>query len=129
MPKASTSERGLTGGGVSSFGCFQNRRLRCLAGRAAVRPLYSLSPSPGPNHFRFGVIRSGSGFGSEVRNAMEARIGHLAEEGLARRQLWRRTSAARFAESWGREELSTGHSAAGALASNLDATVPLASTE
>ena len=29
---------------------------------------------------------SGGGFGAEVRNAMEARIDHLAEEGLARRQ-------------------------------------------
>jgi type IV secretory pathway VirD2 relaxase len=29
---------------------------------------------------------SGGGFGAEVRNAMEARVDHLAEEGLARRQ-------------------------------------------
>ena len=29
---------------------------------------------------------SGGGFGAEVRGAMEARIDHLAEEGLARRQ-------------------------------------------
>jgi len=29
---------------------------------------------------------SGGGFGAEVRDAMEARIDHLAEEGLARRQ-------------------------------------------
>ncbi len=29
---------------------------------------------------------SGGGFGAEVRNAMEARIDHLADEGLARRQ-------------------------------------------
>src|SRR5579885_3408267 len=30
--------------------------------------------------------RSGGGFGADVRDAMEARIDHLAEEGLARRQ-------------------------------------------
>ena len=29
---------------------------------------------------------SGGGFGAEVRDAMEARVDHLAEEGLARRQ-------------------------------------------
>src|SRR5712672_2047373 len=36
-----------------------------------------------PSRIRFAT---GTGFGAEVRDAMDARVGHLVEHGLARRQ-------------------------------------------
>jgi hypothetical protein len=48
---------------------------------------------------------SGGGFGAEVRDAMEARIDHLAEEGLARRQRQRTVFARDLLPTLRRREL------------------------
>ncbi len=48
---------------------------------------------------------SGGGFGAEVRDAMEARIDHLAEEGLARRQGQRAVFARDLLATLRRQEL------------------------
>ena len=67
-----------------------------LVARAARRPPISLAKDSS---------LSGGGFGAEVREAMDRRVDHLVEEGLARRQGQRVIFARDLIDTLGRRDL------------------------